>query len=656
MVMVRMPRILVVDDEKRLLESFRCLLTKAAYDVATATCGRDAAVLFEKGDFDLVILDVHLPDRLGTEVMAEFKTRRPETAVILITGDSDLDTALAALKRGAYDYLKKPFEFGELLHTVKNALAQKALEKEKQQIYELLRQSERKYRHLVQNSPDIIFTLDANGNFTFLNETVEQLLGVPVRALLGRHYRTIVCEEDRGEVKRFVNQSQRRDRASSVIELRLKAIGKMAQTNGECPHLTVELKCTNIHEKDTKSGDRKRVGTHGVIRDISERRRLQLQLQNAQRMDSLGTLASGVAHDFNNLLMGIQGRSSLIALDLDAVHPHLEHLHAIDRHIHSATDLTKQLLGFARGAKYQVKPTDINALILTGASMFGRTKKEIIIESRLHDGQIVVEVDRGQIEQALLNLYVNAWQAMPDGGILRLGTRPVVLDENVCRPYRLAAGHYVHVMVSDTGVGMDPKTLQQIFDPFFTTKEKGRGTGLGLASAYGIVKNHGGIISVQSEIGKGTTFNIYLPISEQPAIPRCATEGDVSPGTETVLLVDDEEMIIEVGQALLQHLGYRVLAATSGRDAVSAIQQRGDEIDLVILDIIMPGMDGGRTFDQIRKIDPQIPVMLASGYAIDDKVADILRRGGKGFIQKPFSLSEISRKIRSIIDSETVCV
>jgi CheY-like chemotaxis protein len=367
-------------------------------------------------------------------------------------------------------------------------------------------------------------------------------------------------------------------------------------------------------------------------------------------MESLGTLAGGIAHDFNNMLMGIQGRSSLISMEPDASHPILEHIRAIDDCIRSAKLLTKQLLGFARGGKYEVRPTDINGLILKTVNMFGRTKKEISLETQLHNAKIVVDVDRSQIEQVLLNLYVNASQAMPDGGTLKLETEDVALDDKDCKPFQIGSGRYVHISVTDTGIGMDQKTIRHIFDPFFTTKEKTRGTGLGLASAYGIIKNHGGIINARSEIGYGTTFDIYLPIIEKMVVDEFSSEKTISNGSETVLLVDDEDMIIDVGEALLTKLGYRVIGVNSGKEAVEVIHRRGYGIDLVILDMIMPGMDGGKTFDRIRDICPQMPVMLSSGYAMNGQAEKIMSRGCNGFIQKPFSVYELSQKIRQILD------
>jgi two-component system cell cycle sensor histidine kinase/response regulator CckA len=646
------PKILVVDDEVRICESFAYLLAARNYDVDTATCGHDALSLLEDKRFDLAVLDVHLPDMMGTGVMEKVKLKSPDTVVIIITGDADLDSALTALKFGAYDYLRKPFEVEELLKTVENALNQRKLKREKDQINAKLCLSEQKYRYLVQNSPDLIYTLDHKGNFTFLSSTVEHFLGFTAEELIGKHYSTIVCEEDLGKAQWFFDERRSRERATSGIELRLKVAGGAIRKNGGSRFLPVELKSMGIHEVSKCEGDRRHVGTHGVIRDISERQRLQVQLQNAERMESLGTLAGGIAHDFNNLLMGIQGRTSLISMDLDAPHPHMEHLHAIDEYIRSATDLTKQLLGFARGGKYEVKPTDINGLIFKSLNMFARAKKEIIVETKFSNANIIVEIDRGQIEQVMLNLYVNAWQAMPEGGTLHLTTEAVVLDQAFCSPNQLSPGAYARVAVTDTGVGMDHNTQRQIFDPFFTTKDKSRGTGLGLASAYGIVKNHGGIINVQSQIGRGTTFNLFLPISDKPATKERVLDSQIANGSETILLVDDEEMIIDVGQALLKRLGYKVIAVNSGGEAVDAIQRMGSDIDLVILDMIMPGMDGGKTFDRIREISPRLPVMLSSGYAINDQATKIMRRGCNGFIQKPFSVSELSKKIREIFHTQ----
>ncbi len=390
-----------------------------------------------------------------------------------------------------------------------------------------------------------------------------------------------------------------------------------------------------------------------VVRDITESKLIAEKLQQVQKFEAIGTLAGGIAHDFNNLLMGIQGRASLMSLDMEPAHPHREHIGAIEKYVLSAANLTRQLLGFARGGKYEVKPIDISELVLGTSAMFGRTKKEIRIHAKCQESPLVAEADRGQIEQVLLNMYVNAWQALPpEGGDLYLETSLVTLDEADCRPHRTAPGSYVRISITDNGSGMDDATRLRIFDPFFTTKEKSRGTGLGLASAYGIIKNHGGMITVYSEIGRGTTFNIHLPASDRSAHREFSGDAGLVKGSATILLVDDEEMILDVGKAILEKLGYRVRVCRSGQDAVQAVRDRGKEIDLVILDLIMPGMDGGQAFDRIRRIRPELSVLLSSGYAVNGQAHEILARGCDGFIQKPYTISDLSNKVRSVLDEK----
>ena len=402
-------------------------------------------------------------------------------------------------------------------------------------------------------------------------------------------------------------------------------------------------------------GDGNKVEKVAVFaRDISEQLRLERMFQQSQKFKAIGTLAGGIAHDFNNLLMGIQGWASLIAIDLEPSHPHADHIKAIEHNIRNASHLTKQLLGFARGGQFEVRPININELLLGSAVMFGRTKKEINIHTKLQSLPLVVEADRRQIEQVFLNLYINAWQAMTNGGELYLETRTLTLDDYFCRLYQVKPGRYAKVSITDTGIGMDESIRQQIFDPFFTTKQKSRGTGLGLASAYGIIKNHGGFITVDSEVGQGTEFSIFLPISNKKAEGEGSTETGLNEGSETILLVEDEEMVVEVGQAMLEKLGYRVIVARDGKQAVDAVKKKGDRIDLVILDLIMPVMGGDKAFDLIREIQPAMPVILSSGYSLDGQANAIVQKGCNAFIQKPFNISTLSQIVRKTLNDTNV--
>ena len=319
---------------------------------------------------------------------------------------------------------------------------------------------------------------------------------------------------------------------------------------------------------------------NGIIvncRDVTDRKRIEAQLFNSQKMEAIGTLAGGIAHDFNNILMGIQGYISLMLLNIETIHPEFEKLINIQALVQSGADLTGKLLGFARGGQYEVKPTDLNELISKTVNLFGRTKKDISFHQKYEKNPWTAEVDRIQIEQVLLNLFVNAWQAMPEGGDIYIETKNVT-NHKIVATTNIAAGDYINITITDTGVGMDEETCQRIFEPFFTTKEKGRGVGLGLASAYGIIKEHGGIIEVTSELGEGTTFNIFLPASIKEVPKETFAAKTIFKGTETILLVDDEDSILDVCREILIALGYNIFIAHNGKEALNiyANEQRQD--------------------------------------------------------------------------------
>ncbi len=395
----------------------------------------------------------------------------------------------------------------------------------------------------------------------------------------------------------------------------------------------------------------------GLIRDIHDRKvaeeekeRFEAQFQQAQKMEAVGTLAGGMAHDFNNLLMGIQGRISLMQMNSNIADCDIGHLKGIEECVESAANLTRQLLGFARGGQYEVKPTDLNELIKSQNRMFGRTMKEITIRGKYKQDLLTVEVDQSQIKQTLLNIYLNAWHAMPGGGTLDVKTENVIIDEEYIKPFLVNPGKYVKLSIIDTGVGMDKDVLEKIFEPFFTTKEMGRGTGLGLASVYGIVKNHGGFVEVKSKKNIGTTFDIYLPASEKPVIQEKILHQEIKKGNGTILFVDDENMIIDVAEGMIRMLGYDVLTASCGKEAVQKYQENHERIDLVILDLVMPGMSGEDTFKKLKTINKNISVILSSGYSMNCRAKKMVDLGCKGFIQKPYTVKELSNNIVKLLD------
>ncbi len=389
-------------------------------------------------------------------------------------------------------------------------------------------------------------------------------------------------------------------------------------------------------------------GYVSLKRDVTEQVKIEGQLIHAQKMESIGTLSSGIAHDFNNILSGILGQVTLMLFGLNENHPHYKKLQSIDRQVMSGANLTRQLLGFARGVQYEVKSTDLNVLLEKSSEMFGRTKKGVSISKRLQDDIWPVEADQGQIDQVLLNLFINAAHAMSDEGEIDLETRNIDLTDAEAMPYGVHGGRYVKLSVTDSGTGMDQATMQRIFEPFFTTKGPGIGTGLGLASAYGIIKNHGGFITVYSEPGQGTTFNIHLPATGTGVTPDDEASEIVVRGHETILVVDDEQIYLTVTRQILENIGYRVFTAGSGQEAIAVFMEKQKQIDLVLLDMVMPGMGGRRAFEALREINPDLKIIIASGYSINREVQQLLDQGGNGFIQKPYRVQELSKILRKV--------
>jgi two-component system cell cycle sensor histidine kinase/response regulator CckA len=631
------PEILIVDDEPRMCDSLKVLLSNEGYSTQTAGSGQEAIEHLAKGTVDLALLDIVMPDMNGLQIMDYIKTNNLDTLVIVITGHASMDSAIESLRKGAHDYLRKPFEFDELLKRVENAVEQKRLKREFQIINGKLALSERRYQDLVNHSPDIIFTLDLDGTFTFVNQAWRKILGHKPENVIGKRFGDFVTRDVADHCTSLLRQVEQGQTISDI--------------SYSLTHEDGSSRLFSMSGAPNLAPDGRVMGMVGVLRDITEQRKLEAQLTQAHKMQAIGTLAGGIAHDFNNLLMGIQGRTSLMFLNLDPSSVHCEHLKGIEDIVESGANLTKQLLGFARGGKYEVKPTDINALIDKSIAIFGRTRKEITIRTDYEQSVWTLEVDQGQLEQVLLNLCVNACHAMPEGGDLHLRTRNVLLQDEDVRPFSMKPGRYVRISVEDSGVGMDETTQRRIFEPFFTTKEMGRGTGLGLASTYGIIKNHGGFIDVVSKKGKGTTFNIYLPASDKEIPKKRERPSEILRGTESVLLVDDEEMIIEVGQEILREMGYKVFSARTGQEAVELYAKNKGQIDMVILDMIMPGMGGGETFDRIKEMHPEAKVLLSSGYSVEGQASEILARGCNGFIQKPFSVKKLSQTIREVLDS-----
>lgn len=512
---------------------------------------------------------------------------------------------------------------------------------ERRKTEQALRESEERYRNIFEQSRDPIYITTREGWFIDVNQSFMDLFGYRREEIGDLNAIDFYSDpKDRSKFQRAV------EREGAVIDFELK----LRKKNGE------EIDCL-LTTTVRQSNDGHILGYQGIIRDITEhkraeeeKKRLEAQLQYAQRMEALGTLAGGIAHNFNNLLMGIMGNTSLLLLDTESESPKYAKLKKIERLIDSGSLLTKQLLGYAREGRYEIEPIDMNRVVRETSDTFAMTKKNITVHQELDEMPYVVKADQGQIEQVLWNLYVNAADAMPTGGELFLTTRNVTDKEMTDKPYKVTPGNYVLLTVRDTGTGMDRRTMERIFEPFFTTKGLSKGTGLGLASVYGMVKAHGGYIDVESKKGKGTTFNIYLPESQEEFPEKEVRPEKIEEGKEILLLVDDEAMLLEVGQEMLEIMGYTVYTAGGGKEAMEIFKAHHDTIDMVILDMIMPDMGGGETYDKLKQINPNVKVLLSSGYSIDSQASEIMKRGCDGFIQKPFEITDLSRKLRDILD------
>jgi two-component system, cell cycle sensor histidine kinase and response regulator CckA len=499
--------------------------------------------------------------------------------------------------------------------------------------------AEEQYRVVANSSQTGVYILQ-DGLACFVNPHIGRYSGYADEELLGSRFTDFVHPEDRAMVK---------EKSLQMIKGTLKTPYeyRIVVKNGEIKWLLETVTSISFRGKRSILGNSMDI-TEQKKAD-GERRNLETQLLQSQKLESIGTLAGGIAHDFNNLMMGIQGYASLMLLDMPESHPHHARLKAIETQVKSGAELTRQLLGFARGGRYEVMTTDVNDLVRKTVALYSRTRKEIRIHETYAEGLSTVDVDRGQMDQVLLNILVNAWQAMPSGGDIFVETESAVLDEIASEPYRVPPGAYVRISLRDTGVGMDEKTKRRIFEPFFTTKEMGRGTGLGLASVYGIIRGHGGFVEVNSDMGRGTTFSLYLPASEKRTVEECSAAPLLLKGNETILVVDDEALITEVASEMLETIGYRVITAGSGREALEILRDKGNEVDLVILDMVMPDMGGRRTFELLRTMNPDIPVILATGYSIDGEAKEIMNRGARAFLQKPFKIDDLSQKIRDVM-------
>ena len=635
-------RLLVVDDapeHAQMVEEFiRSTATWADARVRIATSYEEALAAFREQPFDIAFFDYLLGARDGLSLLREIRKKGFDTPVVVLTSRGAEDVAVEAMKSGAADYLSKANLTAEALErTIRHALALHAEEVQRWHAEAALRASEERFRALVENTSDALMLIDADGRVKYMTPSSVRHLGWTPEQLIGRSVLDLMHPDDAERV---------RGRLREVLELPGKSLaGEVRFHHADGTWRIMEGVGVN-RLSDPAVG-----GIVVNVRDITERRKLEEQLRQAQKMEAVGQLAGGVAHDFNNLLTAILGYCHLILDELAEDNPLRHDLIEIQAAGDRAASLTRQLLAFSRRQMLQPQVVDINTLVAQLEKLLRRLiSEDVDLMTVLAPDLLPVTVDPASIEQILVNLAVNARDAMPTGGRLTIETANVELDAAYAVTHvAIQPGPYVMLAVSDTGDGMDAATRARVFEPFFTTKEQGRGSGLGLATVYGMVKQSGGYIWVYSEPGHGSVFKVYLPPASARASARTAPADDAEPrGWETVLLVEDEEAVRGLAREVLRRHGYVVLEARHGIDALRLAELHPESIHLLITDVVMPHMSGRELSERLLAVRPEIKTLFMSGYTDHALLPEDLTRGAE-FLQKPFTPDAFARRVRRVL-------
>ena len=630
--MIEAGRVLVIDDDPGTCHTISDVLELHGHAVESATDGYAGLERLTATPVDAAIVDIRLPDISGLDLLRAIRASSPDTEVIFITGHGSLATAVEAVNRAAFSYLTKPFEMAQLVAALEKAL-------EKRRLGRALRDSEARYRALVEGS---IQGLSIHRGFAieFANASLAAMFGYAgPPELIGRDLRVLVAPHEIPRVEGYAAACQEGGPAPSRYEF------QGVRRDGTLIWVEALMSITSWWD-----------GPALLVTfvDVTERKRLEDHLRQSQKMEAIGRLAGGVAHDFNNLLTVISGRAQIERARPELSEPSRRNVDLIAEAASRASTLTKQLLAFSRKQVLQPRVLDVDIVVAGMEPLLRRLiGEDIDLVTATEPVLGRVRADPGQLEQVVLNLAVNARDAMPQGGRLTIETANVELDEAYARQQAdVHSGPYVLLAVSDTGVGMDAETQAHLFEPFFTTKGVGEGTGLGLATVYGIVKQSGGHITAYSESGRGTTIKIYLPRVEAASELREAEPEPVvlRRGSETVLLVEDDEAVRELTCEVLEMHGYTVLAVADAGEAPRVLEGASRPIHLLVTDVVMPRLSGRELTERLRSLRPGLRVLYISGYADTAVVHHGVLDPGTPFLQKPFTPDALLRSVRKVLD------
>ncbi|MDT8369219.1 MAG: response regulator [Longimicrobiales bacterium] len=635
--------LLVEDDEDDAVLLLR-ELERGGYEVTHRRVETSEALeeALDEREWDVVFADYSMPGFRGTDALVMVRERGLDVPFMFVSGTIGEAVAVNAMKAGANDYFVKG-DFARLIPALGRELRDAAVrrehrraEEEREAAVEALRVSEERHRLLFEHIADVIFVIDHGARVRYVSASLRRVLGRDPGKVVERRVLGLIHPEDAERARKSFDQVSTRADARPKVELR------MEHADGSWRDMDCEL--TNLVGKPPIDG------LVVKARDVTERKRLEREYRQVQKLESVGRLAGGIAHDFNNVLTAILGNAELLLADTTLTTEQRDDLDQIRRAAEHASRLTSQLLAFSSRQVLAPKPLDLNDVIEQLIPMLNRLVGETVELRTVLDPDLgIAHADVGQMEQILMNLAVNAKDAMPAGGRLSVRTSNVERDDPAGES---GASRVIQLVVEDDGMGIDDAALAYIFEPFFTTKEAGKGTGLGLSTVYGIVKQSGGEIEVESEEGRGTTFTIHLPRVDEPPAPDHADEvefDDVPGGTETILLVEDDASVRRLAARVLRRLGYTVLEAGDGASGLRLLREEREAIDLLFTDAFLPGVSGGELADEARELRPDLPILFMSGYAAPVLTDEGVVRPGVILLGKPFTATELAQKVREVL-------